>query len=145
MPSIIIFRLLTESLDDCIIKSQYYSYSMEVVFMKLKRCMPENLAENRMFAYGLLNSRNNGKSLKDVDSREELHTTGFLLGYDDRSEKSLMAIILESGDILYTVSNTFITMFLDCVDTLETCDLRFRVGHELNRKDREYITFILSY
>lgn len=112
--------------------------------MKLKRCMPENLAENRMFAYGVLNSRN-GKSLKDVDSREELHTTGFLLGYDDRTGKSLLAIILESRDILYTVSDTFITMFLDCVDTLETCDLRFRVGHELNRNKREYITFILSY
>ena len=112
--------------------------------MKLKRCMPENLAENRMFTYGILNSRK-GKSLKDVDSREELHATGFLLGFDDRSERSLLALILESGDIVYTVSNTFIEMFLDCVDTLETCDLRFRVGHELNRNKREYITFILSY
>lgn len=112
--------------------------------MKFARCMPEELAESKMFIYGVLNDRK-GKRMCDVDPMEVVRAKGFILGHDDVVEKDLLAVITENGEVLYTVSKVFISQFIDCVDTLETSDIPFKVGRGKNQSGREYITFDLVY
>lgn len=112
--------------------------------MKFVRCFPEERAAEKMFIYGILNARK-GAKMSSIDPREEVHTTGFVLGRDDVADKDLLAVITDDGEVFYTVSKTFISQFIDCVDTIDTADLRFKVGRDTNKNGREYITFDLVY
>ena len=108
--------------------------------MKLTRCMPEAQAENKMFIYGVLNART-GEKMSNVDPAEVVQARGFIMGRDDASDKDLLAVITENGRVLYTVSKVFISQFIDCVDTLGTRVIPFKVGRAKNKSGREYITF----
>lgn len=112
--------------------------------MKFVRCMPEEQAENKMFIYGVLNARK-GERMSDVDPTEVVRAKGFIMGRDDAADKDLLAVITDNGEVLYTVSKVFISQFIDCVDTLETSDIPFKVGRSKNKSGREYITFDLVY
>ena len=112
--------------------------------MKFVRCMPEEQAENKMFIYGVLNSRQ-GNRMSDVDPEMVVRSKGFIMGRDDAADKDLLAVITEDGEVLYTVSKVFISQFIDCVDTLKTSDIPFTVGRAKNKSGREYITFDLVY
>lgn len=112
--------------------------------MKFVRCMPEEQLENKMFIYGVLNARK-GSRMSDVDPAEVVRAKGFIMGRDDVSDKDLLAVITDNGEVLYTVSKVFISQFIDCVDTLETSDIPFKVGRGKNKSGREYITFDLVY
>lgn len=112
--------------------------------MKFVRCMPEEQAENKMFIYGILNARK-GERMSDVDPAEVVRAKGFIMGRDDATDKDLLAVITEDGEVLYTVSKVFISQFIDCVDTLETCNISFKVGRDKNKNGREYIMFELVY
>lgn len=112
--------------------------------MKFVRCMPEEQAENKMFIYGVLNARQ-GNRMSDVDPTVVVRAKGFIMGRDDAADKDLLAVITENGEVLYTVSKVFISQFIDCVDTLETSDIPFKVGRAKNKSGREYITFDLVY
>ena len=112
--------------------------------MKFVRCMPEEQAEHKMFIYGVLNSRQ-GNRMSDVDPEMVVRAESFILGRDDATDKDLLAVITEDGDVLYTVSKVFISQFIDCVDTLGTSAIPFKVGRAKNKNGREYITFDLVY
>lgn len=112
--------------------------------MKFVRCMPEEQAENKKFIYGVLNARQ-GNRMSDVDPSKVVQAKGFIIGRDDAANKDLLAVITDNGEVLYTVSRVFISQFIDCVDTLETSDLSFKVGLAKNKNGREYITFNLVY
>ena len=112
--------------------------------MKFVRCMPEEQAENKMFIYGVLNTRQ-GARMSDVDPSAVVRAKGFIMGRDDATDKDLLAVITENGEVLYTVSRVFISQFIDGVDTLETSDIPFKVGRAKNKSGREYITFDLVY
>lgn len=112
--------------------------------MKFVRCMPEEQAENKMFIYGVLNARR-GEKMSDVAPNTVVRAKGFIMGRDDAADKNLLAVITDTGEVLYTVSKVFISQFIDCVDTLETSDLPFKVGRAKNKSGREYITFDLVY
>lgn len=112
--------------------------------MKFMRCMPEEQAENKMFIYGVLNARN-GSRMSDVDPAKVVRAKGFIMGRDDADDKDLLAVITENGQVFYTVSKVFISQFIDCVDTLGTSDIPFKVGRAKNKSGREYITFELVY
>ena len=112
--------------------------------MKFVRCMPEEQAENKMFIYGVLNARG-GEKMSNVGPEEVVQAKGFIMGRDDATDKDLLAVITENGEVLYTVSKVFISQFIDCVDTLETSNLSFKVGRAKNKNGREYITFDLVY
>ena len=112
--------------------------------MKFVRCMPEEQAENKMFIYGVLNSRK-GSKMSDIDPTWVVRAKGFIMGRDDATDKDLLAVITENGEVFYTVSKVFISQFIDCVDTLETSNLSFKVGRAKNKSGREYITFDLVY
>ena len=112
--------------------------------MKFVRCMPKEQAENKMFIYGILNARK-GERMSDVDPAEVVRAKGFIMGRDDATDKDLLAVITEDGEVLYTVSKVFISQFIDCVDTLETCNISFKVGRDKNKNGREYIMFELVY
>lgn len=112
--------------------------------MKFVRCMPEEQVENKMFIYGVLNARQ-GNRMSDVDPNTVVRAKGFIMGHDETADKDLLAVITDNGEVLYTVSRVFISQFIDCVDTLETSDITFKVGKSKNKSGREYITFILVY
>ena len=112
--------------------------------MKFVRCMPEEQAENKMFIYGVLNARQ-GNRMSDVDPTTVVRAKCFIMGRDDAADKDLLAVITENGEVLYTVSKVFISQFIDCVDTLETSNVPFKVGRAKNKNGREYITFDLVY
>lgn len=112
--------------------------------MKFVRCMPEEQAENKMFIYGVLNARK-GNRMSDVDPAEVVRAKGFIMGRDEASDKDLLAVITDNGEVFYTVSKVFISQFIDCVDTLKTSDIPFKVGRAKNKSGREYITFDLVY
>ena len=112
--------------------------------MKFVRCMPEEQAENKMFIYGVLNARQ-GNRMSDVDPALVVRSKAFIMGRDDATDKDLLAVITENSEVLYTVSKVFISLFIDCVDTLETSELSFKVGRSKNKNGREYITFDLVY
>ena len=83
--------------------------------------------------------------MSNVGPEEVVQAKGFIMGRDDATDKDLLAVITENGEVLYTVSKVFISQFIDCVDTLETSDLSFKVGRAKNKNGREYITFDLVY
>ena len=112
--------------------------------MKFVRCMPEEQAENKMFIYGILNARK-GEKMSNVDPTEVVRAKGFIMGRDDSTDKDLLAVITENGEVLYTISKVFISQFIDCVDTLGTSNIPFKVGRSKNKSGREYITFDLVY
>lgn len=112
--------------------------------MKFVRCMPEEQAENKMFIYGVLNARR-GEKMSDVDPNAVVRAKGFIMGHDDVADQDLLAVITDNGEALYTVSKVFISQFLDCVDTLGTSVIPFKVGRVKNKNGREYITFDLVY
>ena len=112
--------------------------------MKFVRCMPEEQAENKMFIYEVLNARK-GERMSDVDPAEVVQAKGFIMGHDDSAEKDLLAVITENGEVLYTISKVFISQFIDCVDTLGTSVIPFKVGRAKNKSGRDYITFDLVY
>ena len=112
--------------------------------MKFVRCMPEEQAENKKFIYGVLNAHQ-GNRMSDVDPEMIVQAKGFIMGHDDAADKDLLAVITENGEVLYTVSKVFISQFIDCVDTLGTGDIPFKVGRAKNKNGREYITFDLVY
>ena len=112
--------------------------------MKFVRCMPEEQAENKLFIYGVLNARR-GNRMCDVDPMNVVRAKGFIMGRDDAADKDLLAVITEDGEVLYTISKVFISQFIDCVDTLGTSEIPFKVGRSKNKSGREYITFDLVY
>ena len=87
--------------------------------MKFVRCMPEEQAENKMFIYGVLNARQ-GSRMSDVDPTKVVRAKSFIMGRDDATDKDILAVITDNGEVLYTVSKVFISQFTDCVDTLVT-------------------------
>lgn len=116
--------------------------------MKSVRVYPKELENDKKFIYATLNSASGGR-LSDVDPRNELQCDAFVLGESTDittgEVRNLLALKIRGEGIVYTVSNTFITRFLDCVDTLETLDFKFRVPHDKNKAGREYISFELIY
>ena len=112
--------------------------------MKFVRCMPEEQAENKKVIYGVLNARQ-GNRMSDVDPEMIVQAKGFIMGHDDATDRDLLAVITDNGEVLYTVSKVFISQFIDCADTLGTSELPFKVGRAKNKSGREYITFDLVY
>lgn len=104
----------------------------------------ENLAENKKALYQLTKSP--GVNVKDLQPDVSHPVAGWALykdlsnGRDGAVERNVLAVILEDGTKIQTISNTFIRAFMEIVELMQTDPFSIITRKSTSKAGREFVT-----
>lgn len=109
--------------------------------MKIISTNIENLAENKKAMYKL--TKTPGVNVKDIEPDKSHGVSAYALYTDvksDGTEQEVLAVILESGEKLQTISPTFIRAFMEIVEIMENDSFSIITRKSKSKGGREFVT-----
>ncbi len=104
----------------------------------------ENLAENKKALYQLTKAP--GVNVKDLEPDVSHPVAGWALykdmsnGRDGTVERNVLAVILEDGTKIQTISNTFIRAFMEIVELMQNDPFSIITRKSTSKAGREFVT-----
>lgn len=112
--------------------------------MEIIRTNIVNLADNKKALYQLTKAP--GVNVKDIQPDVSHPVAGWALykdlsnGRDGAQEREVLAVILEDGTKLQTISGTFIKAFMEIVDLMEDDPFSIITRKSTSKAGREFVT-----
>lgn len=113
--------------------------------MQIIRTNIENITEDKKALYKL--TKTPGINVKDIEPDKSHGVAAYALYTDSKvdregneKEQTVLAVILDSGEKLQTISNTFITAFLEIVDIMGDEAFSIITRKSKSKAGREFVT-----
>lgn len=111
--------------------------------MQIIRTNIDNLAENKKALYQL--TKASGVNVKDIEADKSHPVAGWALYTDvgkgkDKTEREVLAVVLEDGTKLQTISGIFIEAFLEIVDIMDGEPFAIITRKSTSKAGREFVT-----
>ena len=113
--------------------------------MKILSTNIENLSENKKTLYKL--TKTPGVNVKDIEPDKSHGVAAYALYSDTKTDKDgnekeqkVLAVILNTGEKLQTISPTFIGAFMEIVDIMDGEEFSIITRKSTSKGGREYVT-----